>query len=135
MYISGPLFTEGERVFLEKVDRLCVSLGFQTVLPHRDVGFSSDRKGVFLRDKEKLGGCDAVVAVLNGLDVDSGTAWEIGYAYAQGKKVFGIYDDVRIREPDVQMNLMIYHAVEMANTMMDLRNKLRAIQKEEQVRS
>jgi nucleoside 2-deoxyribosyltransferase len=38
---------------------------------------------------------DAVVAVLDGVDVDSGTAAEIGYAFARGTPVIGYRGDVR----------------------------------------
>jgi nucleoside 2-deoxyribosyltransferase len=38
---------------------------------------------------------DAVVAVLDGADVDSGTAAEIGYAFARGKPIVGYRGDWR----------------------------------------
>ena len=37
----------------------------------------------------------AVVALLDGTQVDDGTAWEIGYAYAKGIPVIGIRTDFR----------------------------------------
>lgn len=40
--------------------------------------------------------CDLVVAVLDGVDVDSGTASEIGYAYAKGKRILGYRGDFRL---------------------------------------
>jgi nucleoside 2-deoxyribosyltransferase len=40
--------------------------------------------------------CDALVAVLDGVDVDSGTAAEIGYAFARGKPIIGYRGDVRL---------------------------------------
>ena len=40
--------------------------------------------------------CDAVLAVLDGTDVDSGTAAEIGYACALGKKIVGYRGDFRL---------------------------------------
>jgi nucleoside 2-deoxyribosyltransferase len=40
--------------------------------------------------------CDILVAVLDGTDVDSGTAAEIGYAFARNKRVFGYRSDFRI---------------------------------------
>jgi nucleoside 2-deoxyribosyltransferase len=39
--------------------------------------------------------CDGLVAVLDGSDVDSGTAAEIGYAFARGKRVLGYRGDAR----------------------------------------
>lgn len=38
---------------------------------------------------------DAVVAVLDGSDVDSGTAAEIGFAFARGKRIVGYRSDFR----------------------------------------
>jgi nucleoside 2-deoxyribosyltransferase len=40
--------------------------------------------------------CDALFAVLDGADVDSGTAAEIGYGFAQGKLIVGYRGDFRI---------------------------------------
>ena len=39
---------------------------------------------------------DIVLAVLDGTDVDSGTAAEIGYAFAKGKKIIGYRGDFRL---------------------------------------
>ena len=39
---------------------------------------------------------DSVVAVLDGVDVDSGTAAEIGYAFAKGKPILGYRGDFRL---------------------------------------
>ncbi|UYP46766.1 hypothetical protein NEF87_003051 [Candidatus Lokiarchaeum ossiferum] len=38
---------------------------------------------------------DLILAVLDGSDVDSGTAAEIGYAYGLGKKIYGYRGDFR----------------------------------------
>lgn len=43
-----------------------------------------------------IDGCDAMLAVLDGADVDSGTASEIGYAFAKGKRIVGYRSDFRI---------------------------------------
>src|ERR1051325_4485539 len=40
--------------------------------------------------------CDAVFAILDGVDVDSGTASEIGYAFARGKPILGYRGDCRL---------------------------------------
>jgi|SRR5215470_6408977 len=40
--------------------------------------------------------CDAVFAVLDGTDVDSGTAAEVGYAFAKGKPIVGYRGDFRL---------------------------------------
>jgi nucleoside 2-deoxyribosyltransferase len=38
---------------------------------------------------------DVIFAVLDGSDVDSGTAAEIGFGYAKGKKIYGYRSDFR----------------------------------------
>jgi nucleoside 2-deoxyribosyltransferase len=40
--------------------------------------------------------CDMVFAVLDGTDVDSGTAAEIGYAFARGRPILGYRGDFRL---------------------------------------
>jgi nucleoside 2-deoxyribosyltransferase len=44
---------------------------------------------------EAIKKCDVVIAVLDGTDVDSGTAAEVGYAAALGKKILGYRGDFR----------------------------------------
>jgi nucleoside 2-deoxyribosyltransferase len=39
---------------------------------------------------------DGLFAILDGVDVDSGTAAEIGYAFARGKSIFGLRTDFRL---------------------------------------
>jgi len=43
----------------------------------------------------ELSRCDMVVALLDGADVDSGVAFEIGYARGLGKPVLGVRTDYR----------------------------------------
>lgn len=45
---------------------------------------------------EAIDGCDWIVANLDGVDVDSGTAAEIGYGFAKGKRIFGYRGDFRL---------------------------------------
>ena len=45
---------------------------------------------------EAIDRADAVVAVLDGADVDSGTAAEIGYAFARGTPIVGYRGDIRL---------------------------------------
>jgi nucleoside 2-deoxyribosyltransferase len=46
------------------------------------------------RNRELIDACDAVLAVLDGPDVDAGTAAEIGWAAAVGKPVVGLRTDL-----------------------------------------
>ena len=45
---------------------------------------------------EMIDRSDVVIAVLDGVDVDSGTAAEVGYAFASSKRVYGIRTDFRL---------------------------------------
>ncbi len=114
IYIAGPLFTPEQRALLERIDQICRDVGFTTYLPHRDAGVfdrEGDARPFFEGDLRALQAADAVVAVLDGCDVDSGTAWEMGYAYALGRPIVGYVSDVRIARPAQQINPMIYHSL------------------------
>ncbi|HSW63597.1 MAG TPA: nucleoside 2-deoxyribosyltransferase [Dissulfurispiraceae bacterium] len=129
IYVAGPLYNAGERWYLECVDQVCRDMGYDTFLPHRDAGLcpsSGDGGGaLYVADKENLDTVDMVVAVLNGSSIDSGTAWEIGYAHARRCRVIGLYDDTRVDDPQSNINLMIYHSVELCNSLEGLKEKLR----------
>lgn len=49
-----------------------------------------------IRNQAAIDESDALVAVLDGVDVDSGTAAEIGYAYGKGKPIVGYRGDFRL---------------------------------------
>lgn len=111
VYVAGPLFDEGERWFIEKVDQLIQDAGFETFLPHRDNPPKTDDNigEIFLNDKGGVDRCQIVVANLNGVTTDDGTAWEIGYAYAHNKFIIGLFTDWRGRFPGATqvVNLML----------------------------
>ena len=52
---------------------------------------------------------DCLIAVLDGTDVDSGTAAEIGYMYGKGKTCYGLRTDFRIISDNVgsKINLQV----------------------------
>lgn len=127
-YIAGPLFTEGDRWYLEYIDDRCAALGYATYLPHRDAGLSppsgEGTRFFFEADIDALIEADLVVAVLHGPDVESGTAWEMGYAYARGTPIVAIVDDTRVADPAVNINLMIYHSADVCTSVDELVEKL-----------
>lgn len=103
VYVAGPLFSQAEREFLEQmVFTLATKSNLDPLsnffLPHRDggeLGKGSNRKQIFNLDITTLNKSNIVVALLDGQDVDSGTCIELGYAYALGKKIFGLITDFR----------------------------------------
>ncbi len=58
--------------------------------------------------------CDLVIAVLDGVDVDSGTASEIGYAAGLGKPSFGLRTDSRLAGDNLgsRVNLQVEYWIE-----------------------
>lgn len=122
-YIAGPLFDEGERWFIEKVDALVGARGFDTFLPHRDnpPKTADNVREIFLNDKGGIDRCDVVVANLNGIMTDDGTAWEMGYAYANGKHIIGLFTDWRARfpAPDEVVNLMMQCSMDVLVRSLD----------------
>ena len=113
-YVAGPLFDEGERWWIERLDALVAACGFETFLPHRDNPdkTADNVREIYLNDRSAIDRADLVVASLNGLTTDDGTAWEIGYAVAKGIPVIGIHTDWRRRFADETVNLMIEQSID-----------------------
>jgi nucleoside 2-deoxyribosyltransferase len=63
--------------------------------PRRDAWRALNRE-IGARNRAALDEAHGVVAVLDGADVDSGTAAEIGYAFARGKLIVGYRGDFRL---------------------------------------
>ncbi len=62
------------------------------------------------RNAEAIRGCTLLAAHLDGQEVDSGTAAEIGFAAALGLRCFGLRTDLRESgEPGVSVNLQVEH--------------------------
>jgi len=128
VFISGPLFSQAEREFNLKVDEKLREHGFETFLPQRDAGKLDElisKEGerayrtIFKRDLDGLEWADVVVAILDGTDVDSGTAFEVGYAFARGKPVVGLKTDMRVFAKDEEVNNMLAQGVKALVSNLD----------------
>ena len=64
-------------------------------------------------NREAIDAADAVVACLDGVDVDSGTAAEIGYAFARRKLIVGYRGDFRLSADNEGsiVNLQVEHFI------------------------
>ena len=93
IYIAGPFFTDEERDFLKIViestkeffpdEELFIPM--EHFIPNgENLSNNEWAEAVFKMDVEALNKCDHVIAAYLGLRSDTGTAWEIGYAYAKG---------------------------------------------------
>ena len=121
VYVAGPLFDEGERWWIETIDARIAAHGVGTFLPHRDNPdkTADNTREIFENDRDAIVRCDLVVANLNGITTDDGTAWEIGYAVGTGTPVIGLFTDWRRRFDDEVVNLMIEHSVETIARSLD----------------
>lgn len=109
VYVAGPLFDEGERWFIETVEARIAATGASTFLPHRDnpPKTADTVTEIYRNNVTAIDTADLVVANLNGVTTDDGTAWEVGYAVAKGVPVVGLFTDWRRRFGDEIVNLMI----------------------------
>lgn len=98
IYFAGPLFTAAERRFNDFVCSDLRSYGFEVFNPQeQEVRMEEPdwARKVFNTDVEGIDWADVVVANLDGPDPDSGTCWEMGYAYAKGKPIYWYRTDFR----------------------------------------
>ena len=115
VYLAAPLFSEAERRFNASVAGLLRNNFFEVHLP-QELGDDSSSRGeseqerLFLSNKKALDESDLLVAIIDGPDADSGTAWEMGYAFARGKPVIALRTDFRRVGEHEQVNLMLEHS-------------------------
>jgi len=94
LYFAGPLFSAAERAWnLELVAALRAG-GHEVFVP-QDQEPGRNAAGIFATDVAGIDWADALVAVMDGPDPDSGTAWECGYAYGR-KPIVLIRTDFRV---------------------------------------
>ena len=94
LYFAGPLFTTSERSWNAEVVAGLRAGGHEIFMPQeQEVG--KDGPGIFATDLAGIHSSDGIVAIMDGLDPDSGTAWEVGYAYATQKPIVLVRTDFR----------------------------------------
>jgi nucleoside 2-deoxyribosyltransferase len=117
IYLAGPLgFSEAGRshqdgTLIPKIKRLGYEvLNPWTLTDQRKIDaivgmhYGPARRDAWRKLNVEIGGAnraaidrsDLMFAVLDGVDVDSGTASEIGYAFAKGKPILGYRGDFRL---------------------------------------
>ena len=94
LYFAGPLFTTAERTWNAEVVAALRAGGHEIFLPEEkepDKGAA----GIFATDVGGIDWADGLVAIMDGPDPDSGTCWEVGYAYATKKPIVQVRTDFR----------------------------------------
>ena len=125
IYLAGPLFSEAERAYnLILHDLLAVHL-FDVYLPQEAGDTDPARCGeehgaIFAQNLLALRDADVVVAVIDGADADSGTSWEMGYAYALKKKIVALRTDFRVVGHHERVNLMLEESAAIVTKKEDL---------------
>lgn len=94
IYFAGPLFSGAEQAWNAEVTAALRAAGHEVFLPQeQEKGMSASR--IFAVDVAGMDWADVLVAIMDGgLDPDSGTAWECGYAYGK-KPVVAVRTDFR----------------------------------------
>jgi nucleoside 2-deoxyribosyltransferase len=97
LYFAGPLFTQAERAWNAAIAAALAAAGHDVFLPQTEVQSlaESEADAVFRVDVDGVRSADAVVAVLDGADPDSGTCFECGLAYALGIPIVAVRTDFR----------------------------------------
>ena len=121
IYIAAPLFSIAEKKQNERLANILESCGHEVFLPQRDGGCFAElpnfvdgtsREAILHRkDIAALNWCDTILFVFDGRVPDEGACFELGYAYAKGKRCVGFKTDSRslIQGCD---NLMIVVSIE-----------------------
>lgn len=103
LYLAGPLFSEAKQAWHRATKaRIEAETGWRVIWPFElfdqaeiaTWGPDAPRR-VMETCRDAIDRCDLMVALLDGPQVDDGTAWEIGYAHAKGIPVIGIRTDFR----------------------------------------
>ena len=117
VYFAGPLFTHAEQRWNASLAAALETFGHRVLLPQRLVAdlIEPERPlptaAMFELLVDRIREADAVVAVLDGADPDSGTCFECGAAFAWGTPIVGLRTDLRRGgdHPDRDVNLMLAH--------------------------
>lgn len=136
VYIAGPLgFNEAGRDFLHnRIIPFLKEQGFEILDPWALTSadliesasllpYGQEKKEAWRRinfvigrnNADAIQKCDVIIAILDGPDVDSGTAAEIGYGSALGKLIIGYRNDFRLSSDNegCLVNLQVEHFIRL----------------------
>jgi len=136
VYLAAPLFTQTERTFNRALAALLEEelAGAEVRLPQdfKVSGSFNEKRNfrhLFRRCLESIDTADVVVAILDGADADSGTAFEVGYAYARRVPVVAVRTDYRAGQ-ERGVNMMLSQAAGRFVFDMAFREDPRALARE-----
>jgi nucleoside 2-deoxyribosyltransferase len=99
IYFAGPdVFRPGYQKQVDLIKRLCAEANLTPLIPGQDPGSPSSEE-IFLANLALIDQADGLIANFEPfrgpLEPDSGTVFEVGYAYAKKKFLVGILPDDR----------------------------------------
>lgn len=112
IYLAGPLFSTAERDFNSRLAFLLRGMGHEVFLPQEHEVQQGSPLAIFIADRGGIDWCEVIVANLDGPDPDSGTCWELGYAYAKKKLSLAYRTDARLYEGQDKVNVMMTESVD-----------------------
>jgi nucleoside 2-deoxyribosyltransferase len=129
LYLAGPLFSEAERSYNAGIGDLLRNHCFEVFLPQESgdncaLRGRDEHRRIFTKNGRAIHDADIVVAIIDGADADSGTAWEMGYAAAIKKPVIALRTDFRMTGSHERVNLMLEQG---ATVVTDKRGLLAAL--------
>ena len=111
IYFAGPLFSEADRNWIRGVKKqiekmagergrdLAIIWPYELITQEEiDALGDNAKQEVFHRCKSALEDSDLLIALLDGPQVDDGTAWEVGYFYRKWRdtaRIIGVRTDFR----------------------------------------
>ncbi len=131
VYLAAPLFSEAERSYNATLAARLEENLFEVYVP-QEAGDDSGTRGnpaqdiLFEKNLQALKDADIVVAIIDGADADSGTAWEMGYAFAVEKPVIALRTDFRRIGHHEHVNLMLERSSSVVTSVDQLLRVLHA---------
>lgn len=110
IYIAGPdIFRQDVKSWAEDIRELVASFGFKALLPTDNEETTAEK--IYGANCNLIRQCDIVLANVNefrGIEPDSGTCFEIGFAAALGRRILMYTHDVRSLKDRVSVSTYIH---------------------------
>ncbi len=110
IYLAGPLFTQAETTFNQHLAEQLRVAGCSVYLPQQACAGVTQPQALYDICITGLKGANLVLVILDGTDADSGSCFEMGYAYAKGLPIVGLRTDFRGSGEHLGLNLMLTHS-------------------------
>jgi nucleoside 2-deoxyribosyltransferase len=137
LYFAGPLFTSAEREWNAAITAGLRAAGHEVFLPQEQEP-GVDTAGIFVRDVAGIDWAEVLVAMMDGPDPDSGTAWEVGYAFSRKPIVLlrtdfratrdyeGGYNAMLTQSATIRLDLSAASSTEVVSAVLEALERIQA---------